>query len=525
MKKTLVILLLLSVGRLCFSQEQNVFNYNYPLAWQYDSHAMINLNNNYYICGNVARQEMPCIYWLMGFHVSKINSDGIFDTIRYFDKCERGTYTGFLSQTMCTKGDSICIIGNVSTDSLTIAFILLLNEDLDTINNHNIFSDTLTRRMHAVIPKNNSFITCGCVDSSYNAINNPTPSLTYTQALISEIEHNGEIKWTKDYRFDTNGGNCWSVFHDLCITPDNGIIVLGITYDLGSPRRNLIMKTDSLGNQQWVRFFGNSSYTNPFFTDIIPTHDSCYIVCGAYTYGEIGGGYYPYDSWILKIDNNGNTKWDRKHRDSIVYDVIANDYYGYYRGVVEKDNGDLLAICNTYSDEDSVFIGQGFRIRCLDSFGNKKWDKVITRVGNQGGPLWPQSIQLTDDNGIAIGGWADIYYYDELNHWVSDQRIFLIKTDSLGNDTLISDISPVESKPITEFKLECYPNPASREFFVDLPQGTEDDVLEIYSTSGSLVHEQAVGYANNKIDICGLQPGMYLVKIRGAALYGKIIIE
>jgi hypothetical protein len=519
---TIIFVFLSFLGK---SQDNNVFNYNYPLAWQYDSHAMVNLNNNYYICGNVARQEMPCIYWLMGFHVSKINSDGIFDTIRYFDKCEQGTYTGLLSQTMCSNGDSLCIIGNISTDSLTIAFILMLNEDLDTITNHILFSDTLTRRMHAITSRNNSFIICGVVDSSYNSITNPTPQITYSRALLSEIEHNGEIKWTKDYRFDTNGGNCWSVFHDLCITPDNGIIVLGITYDLSSTRRNLIMKTDSLGNQLWVKFYGTSSYDNPIFTDIIQTHDSCFIVCGAYTYGETGGGYYPYDAWILKIDKNGDTKWDRKHRDSITSGITSNDYYGYYRGVVEKDKGDLLAVCNTYSDEDSVFIGQGFRIRCLDSLGNRKWDKVITRVGNQGGPLWPQSIQLTEDNGIAIGGWAEIYYYDEEYNWVSDQRIFLIKTDSLGNDTLISDISPVEAKPITEFKLECYPNPARSEFFVDLPQGVDDDVLEIYSTNGSLVHEQRAHNGINKVNNCNLQPGVYLLRLRDKKIFGKIIIE
>jgi len=406
MKKTLVILLLLSVGRLCFSQEQNVFNYNYPLAWQYDSHAMINLNNNYYICGNVARQEMPCIYWLMGFHVSKINSDGIFDTIRYFDKCEQGTYTGFLSQTMCTKGDSICIIGNVSTDSLTIAFILLLNEDLDTINNHNIFSDTLTRRMHAVIPKNNSFITCGCVDSSYNAINNPTPSLTYTQALISEIEHNGEIKWTKDYRFDTNGGNCWSVFHDLCITPDNGIIVLGITYDLGSPRRNLIMKTDSLGNQQWVRFYGNASYENPFFTDIIPTHDSCYIVCGAYTYGETFGGLYPYDGWIIKIDNNGNTKWEKKHRDYVVENTDWRDtIYNVFNGIVELDDGRFAAISTS---KNGIAYGRKPKLYVF----NEEGDSLFTKLYETLNPWYnPTSIQITNDNGFAIAGYGD--FYDE----------------------------------------------------------------------------------------------------------------
>jgi len=509
---------------LCFlgkSQDNNIFNYNYPLAWQYDSHAMVNLNNNYYICGNVARQEMPCIYWLMGFHVSKINSDGIFDTIRYFDKCEQGTYTGFMSQTMCSNGDSICIIGNISTDSLAIAFILMLNEDLDTLTNHIIFSDTLTRRMHAITTKDNSFITCGGVDSSYNSINNPTPALTYSKALISEIGHNGELKWTKDYRFDTNGGNCWSVFHDLCITPDNGIIVLGVTYDLGSPRRNLIMKTDSIGNQLWVRFYGNTGYENHIFTDIIPTHDSCFIVCGAYTYGETFGGLYPYDGWLIKIDNNGNQKWNKKYRDYVVENTDWRDtIYNVFNGIVELEDGRFAAISTS---KNGTAYGRKPKLYVF----NEEGDSIFTKLYETLNPWYnPTTIQIANDNGYAIAGYGDFYDWDEEhNVWVSSQRIFLIKTDSLGNDTLISDISPVQSKPITEFKLECYPNPASSEFFVDLPQGVDDDVLEIYSTNGSLVHEQRAQNGINTVNNCNLQPGVYLLRLRDKKIFGKIIIE
>jgi hypothetical protein len=58
-----------------------------------------------------------------------------------------------------------------------------------------------------------------------------------------------------------------------------------------------------------------------------------------------------------------------------------------------------------------------------------------------------------------------------------------------------------------------------------LPQGTEEDVLEIYSTSGALVHEQAVGTFNNRVDIYNVKPGMYLVKLRGKGVFGKITVQ
>ncbi|MDD3686888.1 MAG: T9SS type A sorting domain-containing protein [Bacteroidales bacterium] len=522
--KLISLTFLLLISCFAFSQNDVIFNYNYPYQWNYDCNLMLINDSDYYIAGDVGRVTAECEYVLYGFHITKINNNGIRDTTVIFDKCEQTSYMAWNGSMYFNSGNIVMIGHEYNTPVYNRLFFMKINTSFDTVSNICIMDDTLTKRAFSfAFDYENNIVIAGGTDSTYNEMTG-LPETTYSKSSLFKVKQNGDMIWQHSYSFGDISDGCWSIFHRVINTPDSGFIAIGRTSDFGNSK-NLILKTDRLGNQQWVRFYGTSSYDNPTFTDIIPTHDSCFIVCGAYTYGEIGGGYYPYDAWILKIDNNGNTKWDRKHRDSIVYDVIANDYYGYYRGVVEKDNGDLLAICNTYSDEDSVFIGQGFRIRCLDSFGNKKWDKVITRVGNQGGPLWPQSIQLTDDNGIAIGGWADIYYYDELNLWVSDQRIFLIKTDSLGNDTLISDISPIESKPITEFKLQCYPNPASSEFFVDLPQSVDDDVLEIYSTNGSLVHEQAVGYANNKIDICGLQPGMCLVKIRGAGLYGKIIID
>jgi hypothetical protein len=403
-------------------------------------------------------------------------------------------------------------------------YLAYLNQDLDTLAFIEYNKDTATKRVFSLCTTDdNCLVLAGSVDSSYNELVG-LPETTYSKSYLCKLSTQGETIWAKSYSFADASDGCWSTFFHVKSTYDKGYIVTGITSDFGNSR-NLILKTDSLGNQQWVRFYGNGSYDNPTFSDIIASKDSCYIVCGAYTYGEIGGGYYPYDAWILKIDNDGNTKWDRKHRDSIYDAVSANDYYGFYMGVAEQSNGDFITVCRTKSDENMDYIGSRFRIRCLDSLGNRKWDVIIDSIGHQVGIFNPQSIQLTEDNGIAVGGWAEIYYFNELEQWVSDQRIFLVKTDSLGNDTLISNISPYETKPITEFKLICYPNPASSEFFIDLPQGTEDDVMEIYSTSGALVHEQTIGNFNNRVDICNVKPGMYLVKLRGNGVFGKIIIE
>lgn len=335
----------------------------------------------------------------------------------------------------------------------------------------------------------------------------------------------GTINWSKAYRFDSDGGHCWSVFTNLHKTPDNGYVIIGSTYDVGLRNRNLIMKTDSVGNKEWLCFFGSSTYKNPIVSNTIMTKDSCYIVCGAYAYGEEGGGYLPYDAYILKYDINGNQKWSKKHRDSITSGTTANQYYGYYTGVTEDENGNLFTIVSTMSYENGQYLGMRFRIRCLDSNGNRKWDKVIDSVGNQAGGLYANSIVLTTDGNIAVAGWGEIGYMDSIEGWTEDRRIFLLITDTSHIDTLTSSIIQYNPKPIKDFALNCYPNPANNETYVEIPKEITDDLIIVYSTNGQIVHEQPIVPNENKINLCNFKPGMYLLRLKNSGLYGKFVVE
>ena len=531
MKVKLVIIIILTYLCLATVQGQNLFNKNYQNTDGSGNWIVFNLivkDNLYILNGGYSVLREDCnSYWSRGTFLISIDSIGSIINNKHYSYCNKSIYEGSGNSIIsCSSEDRFYSCGVVFYNDTAVSsdYLTCLNQNLDTLNFFEYNSDTTTKRVFSLCNSNDScFVLAGSVDSSYNELLG-SPETTFSKSYLCKLSSEGETIWSKSYSFGDISDGCWSTFHNVISTYDNGYIVTGRTSDFGNSK-NIILKTDSLGNQQWVRFYGNGAYDNPAFTDIIATHDSCYIVCGAFTHGETGGGYYPYDAWMIKIDNNGTPKWDKTYRDSIYDAVSANDYYGYYMGVAEKSNGDLITVCRTKSDANMNYIGSRFRIRCLDSFGNRKWDKIIDSLGNQVGIFNPQSIVLTDDNGIAVGGWAEIYYFNELEQWVSDQRIFLIKTDSLGNDTVLSNISPYQANPITKFDLVCYPNPASSEFFVDLPQGIEDDVLEIYSTSGALVHEQAVGKYNNRVDICNLKQGMYLVRLRGKGLFGKIIVE
>ena len=510
---------------------QNLFNKNYVNTDGSGNWIAYNLilNDSLYIIngGYSVLRENCSSYWSRGTFLVSIDTAGNLINKKHFSDCEKRIYEGSRrSIVLSPNQDLIYSCGVVFYNDVPISsdYLAVFDFNLDTLSFFEYNLDTTSKRVYSLCnSKDNCLVLAGASDSTFNELVG-FPDTTYSKSYLCKLSLQGQTIWAKSYSFGNISDGCWSTFYHVINTYDNGYLMAGRTSDFGNSR-NLIMKTDSLGIQKWVRFYGNLNYGNPSFSDLIETYDSCYIVCGAYTYGETGGGLYPYDGWLIKLDKDGNEKWNRKHRDYVYGSTDWRDtIYSFYYGLVEKPNHDILAICGTRSDDEHNYIGERFRLRCLDSIGNKKWDKVFTSVGNQQGPLWPNSIRLTDDGGIAIAGWGEIYYWNEQNQWTSDQRIFLIKTDSLGND-VETTIRPVAAQPISKFELVCYPNPASGEFWVDLPEENNGDVLEIYATNGSLVYEQPATPGVNRVDLCGVRPGMYLARLREAGMFGKIIIE
>ncbi|MDD2635099.1 MAG: T9SS type A sorting domain-containing protein [Bacteroidales bacterium] len=524
MKKILFISFLFFMILTLKSQENTFFNHNYPLEWQYDSNNLLEINGDFYLAGNIARGSETCEYWLFGYHVSKINQNGIKDTTVFFDKCEQTTYIGWKGS-MLYKEDTLIVTGQIYDEfGLSKVYLLGMSLEFDTIFNYYFLNDTLVKRgFSGTIDWDNNIVLCGSFDSTYNELSG-FPDTVFSKSFLLKSTLAGEILWQKSYSFEDETDGCWSALDKIIPTYDKGYIATGIFF-LNHTTKNIIMKIDSLGNKEWVRILGPSNYDNPSFKDIIETKDSCYIVCGAYAYGESYGGYYPYDAYILKYDIEGNLIWSKKHRDSITSGNSSNEYYGYYSGIAENDNGNLFTILQTRSDEYGQFIGVKFRIRCLDSYGNRKWDKVIDSVGNQLGALFPHSIVLTTDEYIVVGGWGEIYYMDSTEDWTSAQRIFLLKTDTSHIDTSTNNIIQYNPTPITNFALTCYPNPASNETYIEIPKEIKEDILIVYSTNGQIVLEQNIIYGENKINLYDFKPGMYLLRLKNNNLYGKLLVK
>jgi hypothetical protein len=294
--------------------------------------------------------------------------------------------------------------------------------------------------------------------------------LTDNGYIISGYKSTG---WWHDYylvKTDLSGDSIWTrtycaqgqeftheFGYDVQQTSDKGYIICGYTlngFDI------YIVKTDTLGEIVWTKFYGEPS-SDDIGWHIEKTSDSGYVVIGCRL---LSGRPYDYNVWLLKLDAEGDTIWTKTfggtengeygktiQQTSDGYFITAHitngsDYYAVY--LIKTDfQGNVLWTTihneNYYVEamygrptSDKGYIVTG---RCESFYGPGGWyDIYLAKFDSLGNHLWTKkhgtgqpfdsecgnSIQQTADNGYIIAGtWFNSYEHD----------IYLVRTDSEGD--------------------------------------------------------------------------------------------
>ncbi len=120
---------------------------------------------------------------------------------------------------------------------------------------------------------------------------------------VFKLDENGEIIWQKTY-----GGNSNEFGHCIQKTLDNGYIMVGYTSSFGAGSADVwILKLNETGDVIWQKTYGGNGWDEGNF--IQQTPDGKYIVAG-WTY-SFGAGQN--DIWLLKLDENGETMWQKTY--------------------------------------------------------------------------------------------------------------------------------------------------------------------------------------------------------------------
>ncbi len=139
------------------------------------------------------------------------------------------------------------------------------------------------------------FLFCGST-SSYGA--------GEWDVYLVKVSAVGNEEWYKTY-----GGTDWDNGGRIIRTADGGYLLGGWTANFGVQARDFyIIKTDSAGNEQWHKTYGDVHKDH--LGDFIETDDGGYLIAGSME-NTFFTNEWRTDAWIFKIDGSGNEVWSR----------------------------------------------------------------------------------------------------------------------------------------------------------------------------------------------------------------------
>lgn len=189
---------------------------------------------------------------------------------------------------------------------------------------------------------------------------------TNNKFLLLKTDSSGDVQWKRTY----GDGEGYAIVQ----TRDEGYALVG-----SGTNFNLV-KTDSSGNVQWNKYYGK-----PEARYLIQTSDGGYALL-------VGASWRNIDL-VVKTDADGNMLWNKTYGIGLIYSIVNAD-----------DGGYMISGVTSTVNPISMLIK-------IDSSGNVQWNKT----GNFG-----SSLVKTEDGGYVMVG-------------TSTGLGLLIKTDSQGN--------------------------------------------------------------------------------------------
>ncbi len=339
----------------------------------------------------------------------------------------------------------------------------------------------------------------------------------------------GEVLWAKNFGASGNsshnfvysrGGIVTDAEDNIYITGEfrlnadfDGVILEGSNVDA------FITKMDASGEVIWAKGFGGGSPENLYMSfgldTTVDAMGNVYITgqfsgdldigittLTSYTVTEQGAQVPIGSIFVLKTDSSGNVLWGK------AFIATADANVGFGRGIV-ADASDNIYVTGSFGS--TIDLGT----TTLTSEGNA--DVFVLKMNNSGTVVWAESFGSTGADsgaGVTTGTEEEIYVAGIFQGTVAFGDTTLT---AIGNqDVFLMKLSPEENLLVEQNKHEqwkVYPNPVKDILSVEFPTAVQESTLEVLNLLGQKVMEFDLTSGTESLDVSGLRPGVYLLKI------------
>jgi hypothetical protein len=387
---------------------------------------------------------------------------------------------------------------------------------------------------------------------------------------VVKINGEGDLLWEKCY-------GSWGTDEprDMILTADGGFAMLARISTSGGDISNYgsydnwIVKCDSLGNIEWEITLGNNGLDNGI-SMMINSAGNIMMLGAAQWHGGLVECYPDgawADVWIVELDLQGNILSQHCYGGSH-YDLGNNlieleDGY-IFNAYTHSNDGDVSGLHGPIGLADDIWVvrlNEQMEIVWQKCLGGYDYDtpSYITQTSDDGFIVIGYTVSNDGDvsgNHSHSGTNADIWVV-KLNEsgdieWqrcyggVSSQRLenpytilkksdynYVIAASTEGSPTYDVQCGTFESNNAWIFEIalpdtvgvitatasaneiKVYPNPATTELWLQLPENTPivQARIELYSPAGKLLHKTKPSSHFHKIDVAHLPKGLYLVRL------------
>jgi len=484
------------------AQETQYFNKIYKQGENFASGmAILETNDAYIGYGGTEDPENTGLMLLL-FKIDKQGEELIWKSFgEDFHNYFMGNVGGAISVTS-DNSFAICYTGEGSGS--TYASLVELDYNLDTIWKKDYTPEYRTIGINCQQTTDKGFCLTGWVWKS---------DTEYSDLLLIKTDSLGNFLWHKTY-----GGNWAEQGANAIQTPDGGYLIGGYFWKPGFDHSMdaMVIKTDSLGNEQWTKYFGNPDIDDDM-AFVQMAGDGNYLVATVYGEEIITPDERRGRVAVMKIDTMGNLMSTHKFGPNKIANHIKN---------FKDNNGSYISTGFYYIYDDLYFKGWGLHISSeMDSV----WMRDYTYFNETDDRNYLYDISTTSDNGyVAIGS---------ANEGFTQSNMWVIKLDSMGCDTpgcatgvFVEEFFPYVGEQGEE--LTVFPNPASKKLKVkSLGLSVKGKkVITVFDIYGHKTKE--ISIPNNtetlSINVQSWNPGLYFIRftINGESVgSAKVVVE